>query len=63
LHHSSALANGSLLPERQESYEFGLEMSFLKRRLGFDVSYYNNKISTKFQLFHYLLQLDTALLY
>jgi hypothetical protein len=22
LHHSSALANGSLLPERQESYEF-----------------------------------------
>jgi outer membrane receptor protein involved in Fe transport len=24
----SALANGSLLPERQESYEFGLEMSF-----------------------------------
>jgi hypothetical protein len=28
--HSSALANGSLLPERQESYEFGLEMSFLR---------------------------------
>jgi outer membrane receptor protein involved in Fe transport len=32
-----------LLPERQESYELGLEMSFLNRRLGFDVSYYNNQ--------------------
>jgi outer membrane receptor protein involved in Fe transport len=38
LHQPSAQANGSLLPERQESYELGLEMSFLKRRLGFDVS-------------------------
>jgi outer membrane cobalamin receptor len=37
------LANLNLLPERQESYELGLEMSFLKRRLGFDVSYYNNQ--------------------
>jgi hypothetical protein len=40
---SSALANNNLLPERQESYEFGLEMSFLNRRLGFDLSYYNNQ--------------------
>jgi TonB-linked SusC/RagA family outer membrane protein len=35
--------NLNLLPERQESYEFGLEMSFLNRRLGFDVSYYNDQ--------------------
>jgi TonB-linked SusC/RagA family outer membrane protein len=34
--------NLNLLPERQESYEFGLEMSFLDRRLGFDISYYND---------------------
>lgn len=36
-------SNLNLLPERQNSYEFGLEMSFLNRRLGFDVSYYNNQ--------------------
>ena len=34
--------NLNLLPERQESYEFGIEMAFLDRRLGFDVSYYND---------------------
>jgi TonB-linked SusC/RagA family outer membrane protein len=34
--------NLNLLPERQKSYEFGLEMAFFKRRLGFDVSYYND---------------------
>ena len=34
--------NLNLLPERQESYELGLEMSFFDRRLGFDVSYYND---------------------
>jgi hypothetical protein len=62
-HHTFCSANLDLLPERQESYELGLEMSFLKRRLGFDVSYTTIKTSTKFQLFHYLLQLDTALLY
>jgi hypothetical protein len=28
---------------RQESYELGLEMSFLNERVGFDVSYYNNQ--------------------
>jgi outer membrane receptor protein involved in Fe transport len=37
-----AQANLNLLPERQESYELGLEMS-LNRRVGFDVSYYNNQ--------------------
>lgn len=34
--------NLNLLPERQESYEFGLEMMFLNKRLGFDVSYYHD---------------------
>lgn len=34
--------NLNLLPERQESYEFGIEMSFLNKRLGFDVSYYHD---------------------
>lgn len=35
--------NPNLLPERTKSYEIGLDMSFLKGRLGFDVSYYNAK--------------------
>ncbi|PKH67596.1 SusC/RagA family TonB-linked outer membrane protein [Flavobacterium sp. ALD4] len=39
----TTLANLNLLPERQNSYEIGLEMSFLKRRIGFDLSYYNNQ--------------------
>ena len=34
--------NLNLLPERQESYEFGLEMMFVNKRLGFDVSYYHD---------------------
>ena len=34
-------ANADLRPERTKSYEFGLEMAFLKNRLGFDVTYYN----------------------
>ena len=38
----NAQNNLNLLPERQKSYEFGLEMAFFKRRLGFDVSYYND---------------------
>lgn len=38
-----AKANLNLLPERQESYEFGLEMAFLNRRVGFDISYYNTQ--------------------
>jgi TonB-linked SusC/RagA family outer membrane protein len=40
---NGTLANLDLLPERQESYELGLEMSFLNRRIGFDLSYYNNQ--------------------
>ncbi|TDD75879.1 SusC/RagA family TonB-linked outer membrane protein [Flavobacterium caseinilyticum] len=39
---NGTLANPNLLPERQKSYEFGLEMAFFKRRLGFDISYYND---------------------
>lgn len=35
--------NPDLKPERTRSLEAGLEMSFLKSRLGFDVSYYNAK--------------------
>ncbi len=35
--------NANLLPERTKSYEIGLEMNFLKSRIGFDVTYYNAK--------------------
>jgi hypothetical protein len=55
LHHIPVLKL-NLLPERQESYEFGLEMSFL-RRLGFDVSYTTIKTSTKFYFFIYWIRL------
>ena len=33
--------NASLVPERTKSYEIGLEMNFLKNRIGLDVTYYN----------------------
>ena len=39
---NGTLNNSALLPERQESYEFGIEMSFLDKRVGFDVSYYHD---------------------
>jgi TonB-linked SusC/RagA family outer membrane protein len=39
---NGTLNNAELLPERQESYEFGIEMAFLNKRLGFDVSYYHD---------------------
>jgi TonB-linked SusC/RagA family outer membrane protein len=39
----AAQANLNLEPERQESYELGIEMAFFDRRLGFDVSYYNDQ--------------------
>ncbi len=35
--------NEKLKPERTKSLEVGLEMSFLKSRLGFDLTYYNAK--------------------
>ncbi len=33
--------NANLVPEKNKSYEIGVEMAFLKNRLGFDVTYYN----------------------
>jgi len=35
--------NSSLRPERTKSTEVGLEMQFIKNRLGFDVTYYDAK--------------------
>jgi len=35
--------NPDLKPERTRSYEAGLEMAFLKNRLGFDVTYYQGR--------------------
>jgi TonB-linked SusC/RagA family outer membrane protein len=35
--------NANLLPEKNQTYEFGLEAAFLKNRIGFDVTYYNAK--------------------
>lgn len=37
---NSSEKNSALRPERTKSYEGGLEMSFLQRRLGFDVTYF-----------------------
>ncbi len=36
----STLANSDLKPEETASYEAGLEMSFLQKRVGFDIAYY-----------------------
>ncbi len=35
--------NANLRPERTKSYEVGVEMNFLKNRIGFDVTYYSAK--------------------
>ena len=35
--------NPNLKPERTKSFEIGLEMNFLKNRVGFDLTYYNSK--------------------
>jgi len=37
----NTLSNRNLKPERQKSWEAGLEMNFFKNRLGFDLSLYN----------------------
>lgn len=37
----SALNNLELKPQQQNSYEFGVEMTFLNRRAGLDLAYYN----------------------
>jgi TonB-linked SusC/RagA family outer membrane protein len=36
--------NESIRPEQKYEYEIGLESRFFKNRLGFEVSYYNNRI-------------------
>ncbi len=33
--------NPNLVPEKNRTYEFGLEASFLKNRVGFDITYYH----------------------
>lgn len=38
------IANRKLQPLLSTDYELGLEMEFINRRLGFDVSFYNKKI-------------------
>ncbi len=45
----SQLNNSELKPERTTSYEIGLNMKFLRNRLGFDFTYYNAR--TKDQIF------------
>jgi TonB-linked SusC/RagA family outer membrane protein len=35
--------NPELMPERTKSAEFGIEMAFLKNRLGFDATYYRTR--------------------
>ena len=39
----NALSNANLRPEEQRNWEIGLEVQFFKRRIGFDISYYNTK--------------------
>ncbi|QIH35707.1 SusC/RagA family TonB-linked outer membrane protein [Sphingobacterium sp. DR205] len=36
------LPNANLKPQKQNSFETGLELKFLKNRIGLDFSYYNN---------------------
>lgn len=38
------LGNDEIRPEEKHEYEFGIEMNFLKNRLGIDLSYYNAQI-------------------
>ncbi len=38
------LGNDGIRPEEKHEYEFGVEMNFLKNRLGIDLSYYNAQI-------------------
>lgn len=41
--HSTNLGNDEITPERQREYEVGLDMSFLNSRLGFELTYYDQK--------------------
>jgi TonB-linked SusC/RagA family outer membrane protein len=40
----TSLGNDGIRPEEKHEYEFGVEMNFLKNRLGIDLSYYNAQI-------------------
>lgn len=40
----SSLGNLSLKPEKKYEFELGIEAKFLKNRLGFEASYYNNDV-------------------
>ena len=50
----SSYGNKNLLPEKKYEFEIGLESRFLNNRLGFEVSYYNNRIVDQ------LLEYDVA---
>jgi TonB-linked SusC/RagA family outer membrane protein len=41
--HSTTLGNDEIKPERQREIEVGLDMSFLNSRLGFELTYYDQK--------------------
>ncbi|GJM30801.1 MAG: SusC/RagA family TonB-linked outer membrane protein [Cyclobacteriaceae bacterium] len=41
------LANEGLLPEKTNSYEFGLDLKFLRNRLGVDFTYYNSSTTNQ----------------
>ncbi|MFE2862123.1 MULTISPECIES: SusC/RagA family TonB-linked outer membrane protein [Sphingobacterium] len=44
LTYSGSYGNLGLMPEMKYEWEYGLELKFLKNRLGLDVSYYDNYI-------------------
>ncbi len=45
LNSSTRLANENVKPERQQELEFGLDVAFLKNRLGLTVNIYNKKVN------------------
>ncbi|EPR71645.1 TonB-dependent receptor domain-containing protein [Cyclobacterium qasimii] len=55
---SNRLANAYLKPERTSSVEFGMDMRFLKGRLGLDFTYYDNR--TKNQIIPIELDISTG---
>ena len=57
----NTMQNPDLKPERTTSWEFGLEMSFLKNRLGFDITYY--RTNTKDEILPLSVSGTTGYLY
>ncbi|WP_207532399.1 SusC/RagA family TonB-linked outer membrane protein [Desertivirga arenae] len=51
---SGVYGNRTLEPEKKYETEFGMETRFLKNRVGFDISYYDNTIKNQ------ILQLQTS---